>query len=239
MVCFWKKDELDNQGHETNTTFREVIWCIIPNKLAINHAFQDWWNSYQKRRQWNYETGKALSNLKTHFDWFSFQQKVLWNYFKFWKDRKPTTEISGVSVSLSNSNEGISLSLSKCFEAKTNKRNSQFNEHEKDFQQSFCLCLSSQSRLLHQISFFKSRHSMKMKGTFSVISGFTFEVKVTLALLVNFFESGNSIEMKRTSNCQFVFAFKAKEGIPHQMNLFKSYDSMKMKGTFSRHFDSM
>ena len=107
MVCFWKKDELDNQGHETNTTFREVIWCIIPNKLAINHAFQDWWNSYQKRRQWNYETGKVLSNLKTHFDWFSFQQKVLWNYFKFWKDRKPTTEISGVSVSLSNSNEGI------------------------------------------------------------------------------------------------------------------------------------
>ena len=89
-----------------------------------------------------------------------------------------------------------------------------------DFQQSFCLCLSSQARLPRQISFFKSRHSMKMKGTFSRRSSFTFEVKVRLALLVNFFEGGNSIEMKRTSNGQFVFAFKAKEGMPHQMNLF-------------------
>ena len=61
---------------------------------------------------------------------------------------------------------------------------------------------------------------MKMKGTFSRHSGFTFEVKVRLALLVNFFEGGNSIEMKRTSNCQFVFIFKAKEGMPHQMSLF-------------------
>ena len=72
---------------------------------------------------------------------------------------------------------------------------SQFNENQKDFQLSFCLCFYNQAQIVPFINLFKVVNSMQMKRTFKRHFGCAFT-------LVS--ESRNLVKMKRTFNCHFV-----------------------------------
>ena len=82
----------------------DASFRISWRSIMLPKMMKDLW----KEKTMKLWTGKTLSKPKTNFDSFSFQQKVLWNYYE---RTKPTTKIWRISVSLSNSNESISLPL--------------------------------------------------------------------------------------------------------------------------------
>ena len=94
LVWYYRKRCIGEQRTWASTTFREVIWCVIPEYAGDKLFCRSMRRNCQKKRQWNYERGKVLSKQKTIFDEFSIQQKVLRNYLKYFfcTDMKPTTK---------------------------------------------------------------------------------------------------------------------------------------------------
>ena len=65
-----------------STTFREVIWCIIPTTLAINHPSENLEQFKQNEIMLNNTLWKRGSFIKRKYKiWF--EQKLLRNYFNF------------------------------------------------------------------------------------------------------------------------------------------------------------
>ena len=102
----------------------------------------------------------------------------------------------------------------------------QFNENEKNFQLSFCLCFHI---------FSESRNSTKMKRTFNCNFDFVFTAQARLALLSIFFESRNSMKMKRTFSCDFGLISKQKQSIPFADPFWKLQFN-EVQRTFHFHF---
>ena len=102
------------------------------------------------------------------------------------------------------------------FATKSHKRESQFNENDKDLQLSFCfaLLLKPKSDLTFSLSFWKSQFNQSERD-FQLSFWLCCYRETQIGPFSDLFESHNSMKMKRTFNCHFVFGFTVKRRLRH------------------------